>query len=98
MEKSKEGLIYIIIFTAIFLLTVFLILWANNSTNSLLEKIQNIQNTNQISEHNCTKNENDAQFCSMEYSPVCDNTGKTHSNGCWACASDATNWSAGECS
>lgn len=97
MNNSKEGLVFLIIFTTIFLLAAVFLLWAHNSTDSLAEKVTNIRNTNQISEHNCTKIEQEVKFCSLEYLPVCDNTKETHSNGCRACASGAANWTSGEC-
>jgi hypothetical protein len=97
MVGSKERVTIVIIFAAIFLLAAVFLLWIHNSTDLLSEKVKNIRNTNQISEHNCTKIEQEARFCSLEYFPVCDNTEKSYSNGCWACASGAINWTSGEC-
>jgi len=97
MEGSKERLTFVIIFVAIFILTVALLIWTHNSTDLLSEKVKNIHNTNQIAEHNCTKAEQESKFCSLEYFPVCDNFKETHSNGCRACASGAINWTSGEC-
>lgn len=97
MDNAKERITLVIIFAAIFLLAAVFLLWTHNSTELLSEKIKNIRNTPRISEHNCTKAENEVKFCSLEYLPVCDNEKLTHPNGCRACASGAINWTSGEC-
>ncbi len=51
--------------------------------------------------HYCTEEEKAAEFCTMEYNPVCgwDEIGvpKTYSNPCMACAAGVEYWEPGEC-
>ncbi len=55
-----------------------------------------IVDENTVQETICPKNSNALQVCTMEFVPVCgqqvDKTWRTYSNGCDACANDATKY------
>ena len=47
---------------------------------------------------NCTEEEKKAEICTLDYTPVCGDNGKTYGNKCMACSSgEITAWTAGEC-
>jgi len=47
---------------------------------------------------NCTEEEKKAEICTLDYTPVCGDNGKTYGNKCSACSSgEISAWTAGEC-
>ncbi|MFP4656067.1 MAG: Kazal-type serine protease inhibitor domain-containing protein [Candidatus Woesearchaeota archaeon] len=45
----------------------------------------------------CTDEQQEAEFCTMEYNPVCGSDGKTHGNACTACVEGIEYYMPGEC-
>ncbi|MBR9698851.1 hypothetical protein GOV09_00135 [Candidatus Woesearchaeota archaeon] len=49
--------------------------------------------------HICTAEEKAAEICTLDYTPVCGDNGRTYGNGCQACASgQIDSYVPGECS
>lgn len=57
-----------------------------NGTDSCVEEI-----------NECTPEQKQAEFCTMEYDPVCGNDGEIYSNACVACSEGVDSWIEGEC-
>ncbi|MDD2678432.1 MAG: Kazal-type serine protease inhibitor [Candidatus Nanoarchaeia archaeon] len=60
--------------------------------------INNINNDVPENAHICTAEEKAAEFCTLEYNPVCGDDGETYGNACAACSSKNINYYVlGEC-
>lgn len=97
MRDSRYRFFLLIIVTLVILVGIVLIMWTRDTTNSPINNVSTVNQTNVSTTHICTAEEKQAEMCTMEYMPVCGSDNKTYGNGCGACSADVESWVRGEC-